>query len=392
MPGLSLIRPSQSAPSHPVSMLRFVLALLALSVPAAAQTVYYVDDDPGPGIDFTDLQDAVNASSPGDRIEVFEGTYAGPVTIQSGVKVMAVAPGTVEVDGLRVWGLPAEDTVVLVDLATAWLRVQGSAGTVIFDGGRIGPSRFLEVTDSLDVRVRGTFFWNSRASITNSFVQIAQSHTIRIVSATDSEVVLTDCVVRGPDGEGPNAGCLGQAGDGGDAVYCTRSEIWAHRSSITGGQGGLGCWIWQDGRPGRSFHCQDSVVHDCRTTNEWLSLSPYLDSTSQLIVEDDLPSTILEGGNRVGEVAMFVAQAGVGTSTRIYAGREALRVPFGSSIDILHTSERGASLGLMVASESRSIPFTVPALARGTLIFIQVRRTLADGDTDNSNAVTLVVR
>ncbi|MDY6964482.1 MAG: NosD domain-containing protein [Halobacteriota archaeon] len=57
---------------------KFLLVLLTLLVfsmisPVAAGTTWFVDDDSGS--DFTTIQDAVNASSPGDTIIVRDGTY-----------------------------------------------------------------------------------------------------------------------------------------------------------------------------------------------------------------------------------------------------------------------------------------------------------------------------
>jgi len=43
--------------------------------------VIYVDDDGGPDIDFTCIQDAINASSDGDTIFVYNGTYNENIVI-----------------------------------------------------------------------------------------------------------------------------------------------------------------------------------------------------------------------------------------------------------------------------------------------------------------------
>jgi hypothetical protein len=68
----------------------FVLLAVLLfgSIPALAQTTIYVDDDncPGPGAGtpadpYCKIQDAINAASPGDVINVNPGTYDGALTI-----------------------------------------------------------------------------------------------------------------------------------------------------------------------------------------------------------------------------------------------------------------------------------------------------------------------
>ena len=62
--------------------------LLASSVLHSAQSVWVVDDDGGPDVDFTDIQPAVLASAAGDVILVRSGIY-GPVTIGRSKTVQA---------------------------------------------------------------------------------------------------------------------------------------------------------------------------------------------------------------------------------------------------------------------------------------------------------------
>ncbi|HYC77554.1 MAG TPA: hypothetical protein VEI02_07995 [Planctomycetota bacterium] len=58
--------------------LRSVAAVAAFSiVHVQAQTIWTVDDDGGPGVQFTAIQPAIDAASSGDVIVVAAGTYAG---------------------------------------------------------------------------------------------------------------------------------------------------------------------------------------------------------------------------------------------------------------------------------------------------------------------------
>ena len=54
-----------------------VIALLSaiIVITPAAATTWYVDDGGGPGIDYVDIQPAIEAADPGDTIFVYNGTY-----------------------------------------------------------------------------------------------------------------------------------------------------------------------------------------------------------------------------------------------------------------------------------------------------------------------------
>src|ERR1051325_7889584 len=77
-------------------------ALFAFSSSALAST-WIVDDNGGPGVDFTSITAAVAAAGPGDVILVRPGTYAGftltyPAAILGGVGAMVTS--IVHVDNL----------------------------------------------------------------------------------------------------------------------------------------------------------------------------------------------------------------------------------------------------------------------------------------------------
>lgn len=74
---------------HPLAPLALALGLLAGGL--SAQTVHHVDDDAAPGGDgsswahaFADLQDALDASAPGDQVWVAVGTYRPSVPLIPG--------------------------------------------------------------------------------------------------------------------------------------------------------------------------------------------------------------------------------------------------------------------------------------------------------------------
>ena len=60
-----------------------------------APTTWYVDDVAGgtPAENFTSIQDAINASSDGDTVFVYNGTYYENILINKTINLMAVRLG-----------------------------------------------------------------------------------------------------------------------------------------------------------------------------------------------------------------------------------------------------------------------------------------------------------
>ena len=380
------------------TLLAPALATLAATT-AAAQSVFVVDADGGPGVDFTALQPALDASSPGDRIEVFAGTY-GPATLGRGVTVMGAEPGVV-FQAVAVEDLPPAEIVVLADLSHEKARIEQCMGTVVLD--RVGLNDFLDVTACADVRMSevGLAGGPARITLVDSFVQITQSAITAplasvspAVRAIGSELVVSDTSLRGASellsdivGIGM---CLTYDGSPG-LVLTDGSTATVLRSVLRGGSGSLDCFSGgPGGLPGRSATVDSSsTLRRAETVlPNGLALAPgALD-----LVEVALPTLSLTGGRAPGETAVFETRAGAGTSARLWAGRFPRRDAFGPWIPFLHSRERGVSLGAMPAPELIEIFFPLPPLPRGTLIHGQAMRTRADGTTDLSNSVTLVVR
>jgi parallel beta-helix repeat protein len=75
-----------------------LLTVCAFTNIAFAKT-WYVDDDDGPGIDFTSIQDAINNASVGDMILVYNGTYYENINLKDGVMVQGEGADVTIIDG-----------------------------------------------------------------------------------------------------------------------------------------------------------------------------------------------------------------------------------------------------------------------------------------------------
>ncbi|MEO1699729.1 MAG: hypothetical protein AAFU73_20770 [Planctomycetota bacterium] len=383
-------------------------ATLFTSSPASAETVRFVDDDGGPLAGFTSLQAALNASSAGDRIELFAGVY-GPATVTRGVTIMGLEPGVV-VEGLSFRQVGDSEIAVLADIERLGTQNTGStsrpcrildcAGTVLLD--RVGLDDVLEIARCTDVRLSevGLAAGFPRLEIEDSFAQVVQS-VIRAGDSQDgirvrrSELVVAHSSVRGASETTSDPIGIGMCitYDGHQGLSLSEGSIaTVLRSSVNGGTGSPACFgPGAGGSPGRGILVDaSSTLRRAQVTSTIGGVAVAPGALS--IVVDDLPSLALTGGRAPGETAEFETRAGAGTSARLWAGRFPRRIPFGPWIPFLHSAERGVSLGAMPPSQLSRVSFPLPALARGTLVHGQAMRTRADGTTDLSNSVTLLVR
>lgn len=384
-------------------MHRHLLLASLLSAPALSQSVFVVDDDGGPGVDFTQLQPAIDAAGPLDRIEVRHGSYAAAV-IDHAVTIMGEAPGAgrARVQGLVVMGLHGGETVGLVDLDVPDLTSQDSDGVVLVEGCFAGTVTLVRCADVRLQALRGVGFPDATRSIRaeDSLVQLSDSWIEPwipfdeqdgdpAVVATRSTLVLTDSHVEGGEG-GNQTLCWGPpVPNGGDALVLTASHVRACGSVLEGGGPGYDCFSSPSGLRGRAVRFQDaaSSVLACATT-----VTHGVTGPGTLQTDDSLPRLSLGGAQAPGGTATFTFRAAPGSSTRAALGRFAATqaVP-GLALPLFHSAERWVSLGSAPAG-GQALPFVIPALPRGTMIHVQGSRTLGSGETALSNAVTLVVR
>ena len=237
------------------------LALLPLVAgSAAAQTsLLVVDDDGGPGVDFTSIQDAVDAAGGGDVIVVRDGVYGAFTIAATSLTVVADAGAAPQVQArIEVRDLLAHQAVFLRGLEVPF--------NVAPTGG---PHEALTVTDCAGaVRVEDCLLHGGNVVGLLPFGEGARVSASADVSfhrttlrgrvneglwAVDSGLALDDCVVEGhgnsfPTGN-PGAFVLGgtllvqggtlRGADGSDAglVWNPFNETFTCSSAIAGGPG-----------------------------------------------------------------------------------------------------------------------------------------------------------
>lgn len=197
--------------------------LLVLASPAAGQAVLVVDDLPGPGVDFTAIQPAVDAASEGDVILIQAGTYPSPVQpAVDGKSLSLVAEaGAVVVlpDGLEIRNLAPGQVVCLQGLVLG------------------GPAAFLEPGLLVQfseghVRVQDCQLQGSAASDGFPFGFFPAHAGLWAVQA--AECVLVRCELRGGNFVASGSG---NGGSGAPGARVQSADVHAYGCTFEGGQG-----------------------------------------------------------------------------------------------------------------------------------------------------------
>lgn len=204
--------------------------VLVLAGPLRSQT-FVVDDDGGPGVDFTDLPDAVAAAPQGAVLLVRSGSYSSFV-LSKGLTILGTAPGVVIAPGTRIFSLPAGRRVVLAALEPRDLVVEACAGTVVLDQvtlphpSQTTAGRLLRVERCADVRVQGSTFGLSGMEFTGRAGIGIRTSRVELVSTT----------VRGDSGQ---TTFCGPGLPGGEAVFLeSGGRVHVVASDLSGGIGG----------------------------------------------------------------------------------------------------------------------------------------------------------
>lgn len=223
-----------------VNMRSAALVLVALFGGAAslvAQRTWVVDTQPGPGVDFTDIQPAVAAAAAGDRIEIRNGGNLPP----------SYAPFTVD---------KSLDLVAAQGAYVAWFRIENLAagGVVTATGLRCRPAPgYLTQDHCVMVRNCAGTVLLRRLEVRGVSAEPFESCIVRDAAV----VTFQDCLLAGRSG-GTSSGTAGLA--------VQRSNVSVVACQILGGHGGgsISNAAGYDG--GSGLVLEDSAVFVADTT------------------------------------------------------------------------------------------------------------------------------
>lgn len=238
--------------SVPASAWLLVFAALPVELPAE---VIHVAPLPGPGVDFTSIQGALDAAGNGDIVVVAAGNYSS-ATISGKSVTLVAKPGAaaVSIQGMRIENLPLGGTVRVAGLKLFQksfdpgpfdvpFRADSCAGIVLvqdcamaygsisggdWPGARVTSCNVVSFTRCSMRGILGNF------GDDDSFPAGNGGHAL---VAADSRVFLHDCELFGESG-GPGDGVEG--GDGGDALVSLHSNVEAYDCRFHGGKGNSG--------------------------------------------------------------------------------------------------------------------------------------------------------
>lgn len=248
-----------------------VFVLMAAGPAFAADYVWIVDDSGGPGVDFTNIPDAVDAAGDGDVLLIQAGYYSGGLTTIDGksLTICADADATVILDDLyfRVKNLAAHQTVTFRELRSSQyspvyvtaMEFKNNAGTIWVEdcdlfGGFHSPSFPLIRIESCD---RVIF---ERTVLKGRYTELYMEDPVSGLEAWDSSVYLHGCTVWGGTGIGPHGFYMTY---GASAVVIHGGFLYAAGCAFHGCDSG-------DGDAGHGVHLADgdpsyyhtNVVHE----------------------------------------------------------------------------------------------------------------------------------
>lgn len=265
-----------------------LLLLAALTAEAHAQNVWIARVTPGPGIDFNDLQEAVDAAQEGDVILLRGAADFAPIVIDGKSLTIQRDTGSATIGWnvdepfhapvVRVSNLAAGQEVFLRDLdiggsyfhiiaqSDANVVVTNCAGSVWLEdcrlgdyGGFFGNDLGLRLVDAAGVTlVRSTIF----AEVSSGF-PFSSGIIGNGIDATDSNLALFDCDVSG--GVGANV----TEAPGGHALHVRGGTLFASGCTFQGGNGRGGSTALNGGPGGDGLRLEAGAVarvRDCQFT------------------------------------------------------------------------------------------------------------------------------
>jgi hypothetical protein len=234
-------------------LLRLSLTLLVpLAAAVGAQTVRVVAPSPGPGVDFTAVQSAIDASADGDMVVVLPGKYPDSVTVLNKSLVLHGVPDASgkrpEVRDVQVIGIAPIRSVIVrglsafpsLAIAPITVRIENCLGPVLIEDC-IFDATGSQVAKPVTVKNCGkVVFARSVLRGVQSVLTFPPSFGESGLVITDSVVSAYDCEIEGGYGKSSVWGQPAVSGFGGPGVELISGSLFAAGGSIRGGPGGDG--------------------------------------------------------------------------------------------------------------------------------------------------------
>lgn len=367
-----------------------------LSPVALAQTTWIVDDDGGPGVDFTTIVDAIEIAAPGDIIDVLPGLYAR-FTLRKGVTIIGAEPAPGASFPVRIYGIvsvqqvPVGQLAVLASVELDEVDALLCEGTVLIESM---DAEAVRVELCKDVRIQTATIWssegpsivvaNSRLSLHRTTVEGEYNQLFPgVLLEGDLTLVASQCRLRGHRGFDPFVWPLGCT-DGGPAIELLGTgveELHFIDTVVEGGDPGIGCM------QGRAFSgCTAS-------TRIFATRSPISAcAAADVTYVADRPSADFEATQSPGESVELALRLRPFVYTWLSMGAAPAVAPASGGIPLLNTGDRRILLGVSDAAGGFLSTLEVPSAMRGCVFLFQPSMVVSVGNEQFANPLALVVR
>ncbi|MFT7669112.1 MAG: hypothetical protein ACI8X5_001812 [Planctomycetota bacterium] len=410
-----------------------LLSFTALFTGVTYADTIIVDDDGGSGVDFTNVQAAIDSASHDDVIIIRQGSYSGFV-LDLGLTLLGSEAdhSSVITGDVLITGIPNPKKAVLTGLRMQRVALNLNNGHVILDSLIIEPqfttTAALSVNDSVDVRMYQTTVTipNTTSPPAGNGVQVVNSRFEAIDSnITGSAGFSSSCSNAGDGAAGLWASggsilsafqteCAGgrggdtsdfcewqdpYGGDGGDGMYIRggSSVVVAgpDTNNIAGGDAGYGPCTFgctNDGSTGFGVY----LLGDSSLRHSGVALSSAVAADGSTIDQASPADPYLErlGILQHGSQQTFWVYGTPGDTVTFYLGRApTITVDPTQVMDDLVSHERAYNLGTIPFSGKKKFTFNIPIwFPEAFTFFVQAATTDSGGNRLLTNSMPIVLR